>query len=148
MQTSKNVHLAATDGEHVTVTVNPTSETSHIGGEALVILGGVGVFAGGVLLYADAITASICSVPYSQCSGSAALFWTGIGSAAVGAVGLIAGIRMVQPTGVEQSAGASDIRERAAARDDRYKRSPVWRDALQADTTPHVTSLPIFSTTF
>jgi hypothetical protein len=148
MQTSKSMRLAATDGDRVTITVNPTSDGTHVGGEALIILGGIGLFAGGVLLYADAITAAVCSTPYSQCSGSGPLLWTGIGSAAAGAVGLIAGIRMIQPTGVEQSAGGGDARERAAARDDRYTRSPIWRDALQLDPTPRVTSVPIFSTTF
>jgi hypothetical protein len=149
MQTSKTVHLYAQDGEHVTVTVDPTSETTHTGGEALLILGGVGVLAGGILLYVDAVTSGLCATPDSGCSSMpGAVFWTGIGSAAVGAVGIIAGIKMMQPTSVEQSAGPGDVRERAAARDDRYKRSPIWRDALQTETTPKVTSVPIFSTTF
>jgi len=149
MQPSKTVHLATVaDGEHVTITVDPTGETTHTMGEALVIVGGVGVLAGGILLYVEALTAGICATPDSGCTGSAGVFWAGVGSAAVGAVGVIAGIKMMQPTSLEQSWGPVDIRERAAARDDHYKRAPMWHDALQAETAPRVTSVPLFSTTF
>jgi hypothetical protein len=155
MQVSKSVHLAALDGDHVTLTVDPTAESTHTAGEALIILGGVGILGGGVILYADAVTAGLCSTPYSGCSSpGTGLLWAGLGAAVVGGVALVAGIKMVQPSSVEQSpvaggAGAAgDPRDRPLAREDAYKRSPVWHDALQADLAPKVTSTPLFSASF
>jgi hypothetical protein len=149
MELSKAIQLAAAENDHVTLTVDPTSESTHAGGEALVILGGVAILTGGIILYVDAVESSICDTPYSGCSGfSKGVFWAGIGSAAVGAVGLGVGIKMMQPTSIEQTSGTVDPRERAAARDDRFRRSPVWRDALVTDAGPKATSIPLFSTSF
>jgi hypothetical protein len=149
MQVSKSVHLTALDGDHVTITVDPTSESTHTAGEALIILGGVGVLGGGVILYADAVTAGLCSTPYSGCSSpGTGLLWAGIGAAVVGGIALVAGIKMVQPTSLEQSPGPGDMRDNPVAREDHYKRFPVWRDPVQADLTPKVTSMPLFSASF
>ncbi len=146
MQTSKTVHIEASDGERVVVEVDPTTEATHVAGEALIITGGVAVLTGGVLLYADAVSAGLCSM--GGCSSSPGLLWAGLGSAAVGAVGLIAGIRMIQPTGVEQGAAGREAPGSVTSRDDRFRRLPAWREPSQVGSSPTVTSFPVFSTTF
>jgi len=149
MQPSKGIHLAASDGDRVVLESDLTSEAAHVGGEALMITGGGAIIAGGVLLYLDAIAAGICSTPDSGCSGSSALLWTGIGAAAVGTVALISGIKLFQPSSVEQSSGGAPAPvERGAAREDHFLRSPIWRQSTEASIAPRTTSLPIFTTTF
>lgn len=148
MQMSKSVHLEAGEGDRVVLDVDPTSEVAHAGGEALIILGGVGLIAGGVMLYADAVDAAACNVPGGGgCSASTALLWAGIGSAAVGAVALIGGIKMVQPTSLEQSTSGGEPRP-GSARNDAWRRLPIWHESVETATAPRATTLPLLSGTF
>jgi hypothetical protein len=147
IQASKVVQLAAADGDEVLLDVDPTTEATHVGGEALIIGGGVALVTGGILLYVDALTAGICSD--GTCSSSNGVLWVGVGAAAVGAVAVIAGVRMAQPTSLEQSTGAREEPPLRAARNDKWLRTPMWRDvASESNALPRPTSLPLLSGTF
>jgi hypothetical protein len=152
METSKPFSLASGPGGRVSLDLHPTSKGSHDLGWGLLIGGGVGLTASFFVFYADAIAsvASESCFNNNSCGAPPALTWTGVGLAVAGAASLILGIVELQPTTVSQvPSWGPPSRQGAGLRDDRWRRTALWREASPADAAiPKATSIPIFSTTF
>jgi hypothetical protein len=143
-------HLAARPGEAVTLDVNTATKSGFAGGIVLTALGPIVMLVGVVIV----AVAGADSYGYSYTNGTMTPTESSNGSArtagwitlAAGGVGTVGGILMI--TGNAHSSVYQAIPRREVARNDAWKRLPIFHDDPNALATPRGVSIPLLGGSF